>query len=95
MAQQVHHLRFASGLSLWGNREVNLTNWPVGVPAGIGIAPDTHHLDRRLPVVAWLRQICSRQAPDLQALQVAAGCEADNGILNISGGNDDVFLSYG
>lgn len=58
-------------------------------------APDTHHLARRLPVVAWLRQICSRQAPDLQALQVAAGCEADNGILNISGGNDDVFLSYG
>lgn len=37
----------------------------------------THHLNRRLPVVARFIQVGAGKAPDLQALQVTAGCQAD------------------
>lgn len=37
----------------------------------------THHLHCRLPVVSGHVEVRSGQAPDLQALQVAAGCQAE------------------
>lgn len=41
------------------------------------MCPWTHHLNRRLPIIARCVQICSGKAPDLQALQVTNGSQAD------------------
>lgn len=36
----------------------------------------THHFDCRLPIISGNVEVRSGQAPDFQALQVAAGCQA-------------------
>lgn len=41
------------------------------------LVPTTHHLNCCVSVIAWFIQICSGKAPDFQALQVTAGCQAD------------------